>query len=183
VRLNLSVARIWNYFGLTPEQLKGWSQPSILFIRMTLPRAIASSLRDSIDNRNTLFDLEHRYRRADGAYRWFLSSGRPARNAEGRIDRWYVLTTDIDDRKRAEDELKRSEAKLRETLDSIPALVCSISPEGQVLHPNRQFLEYFGKTKEEMDAWRTNDVIHPDHLPRVIAEFTHAVDKWNSPRY
>jgi PAS domain S-box-containing protein len=160
------------YFNKTHEEIQNWANNDLVHPD-DLPRAIASFTR-SIETGEPLH-LEHRLRRADGAFQWFLSSGRPARNAEGRIDRWYVLTTDIDDRKRAEDELKRSEAKLRETLDSIPALVCSISPEGQVLHPNRQFLEYFGKTKEEMDAWRTNDVIHPDHLERVIAEFTHAV--------
>jgi len=160
------------YFNKTHEEIQNWANNDLVHPD-DLPRAIASFTR-SIETGEPLH-LEHRLRRADGAFQWFLSSGRPARNAEGRIDRWYVLTTDIDDRKRAEDELKRSEAKLRETLDSIPALVCSISPEGQVLHPNRQFLEYFGKTKEEMDAWRTNDVIHPDHLERVIAEFTHSV--------
>ena len=82
---------------------------------------------------------------------------------------------DISEKKRGEDALRASEARLRETLDNIPALVCTISSDGQVLHPNRPFLEFFGKTIEEMKAWRTNDVIHPDHLPRVIAEFTHSM--------
>jgi PAS domain-containing protein len=43
-----------------------------------------------------------------GTYRWFPVRGRPQRDAEGRIVRWYSLATDIDERKRAEDELEKA---------------------------------------------------------------------------
>jgi len=122
------------------------------------------------------FALETRSLRAhDGTYRWHLQQAVALRDADGKVLKFVGTTTDIDDQKRAQEELRASEARLRETLDNIPALVCSISPEGQILHPNRPFLRFFGKTIEEMKAWRTNDVIHPDHLPRVIAEFTHSM--------
>ena len=48
------------------------------------------------------YDIEQRMRRADGIYRWFHVRGLPLRDAQGRVARWYVLETDIDDRKRAE---------------------------------------------------------------------------------
>jgi PAS domain S-box-containing protein len=48
------------------------------------------------------YDIEHRMRRADGNYRWFHARGLPLSDAQGRVERWYVLETDIDDRKRAE---------------------------------------------------------------------------------
>ncbi|MER8692882.1 PAS domain-containing protein [Mesorhizobium opportunistum] len=59
-------------------------------------------------------DFETRLRRFDGAYRWFQLRGQPLRASNGCIVRWYVLMTDIDDRKRAEEELRRSEAFLAE---------------------------------------------------------------------
>lgn len=43
----------------------------------------------------------------DGVYRWFQVRGQAARDAHGRISRWYGLLTDIHDRKLAEDELRR----------------------------------------------------------------------------
>ena len=46
-----------------------------------------------------------RIRRFDGVYRWFQVRGLPLRGSSGQIVRWYVLLTDIDDRKRAEAEL------------------------------------------------------------------------------
>jgi PAS domain S-box-containing protein len=48
------------------------------------------------------FDFEARLRRADGAYRWQRTRVFPLRDSEGRIDLWYGLCTDIDDRKWAE---------------------------------------------------------------------------------
>jgi PAS domain S-box-containing protein len=59
-------------------------------------------------------ELEARLRRFDGEYRWFLFRGVPLRDELGNIVKWYGSSTDIEDRKRAEEELRRSEAKLVE---------------------------------------------------------------------
>jgi PAS domain S-box-containing protein len=60
------------------------------------------------------FENEARVRAADGEYRWFLIHGRPLRDDSGKIVRWYGTATDIEDRKRAEQALQRSEAYLAE---------------------------------------------------------------------
>ncbi len=55
-----------------------------------------------------LFEDEARFRRAaDGEYRWFLVRGVPLRDQHGRIVKWYGTLTDIEDRKRAEQERER----------------------------------------------------------------------------
>src|ERR1700735_5737674 len=62
----------------------------------------------------TPFEYEAvRIRRFDGVYRWLNMRGLPLRDRQGHIVRWYFLLTEIDDKKRAEDELKRSEARHR----------------------------------------------------------------------
>jgi PAS domain S-box-containing protein len=58
--------------------------------------------------------LEARLRRFDGEYRWFLFQAEPLHDEAGNIVKWYGSSTDIEDRKRAEEELRRSEAKLAE---------------------------------------------------------------------
>jgi PAS domain S-box-containing protein len=59
------------------------------------------------------FENEVRYRRAaDGEYRWFLSRAVPLRDEHGKILRWYGVSTDIDDRKRAEQEREQLRADL-----------------------------------------------------------------------
>ena len=64
-------------------------------------------------------DLELRQRRADGVYRWFQSRALPARDTEGRITGWYILLTDIDDRKRAEDELEKAFEEIKRLKDRL----------------------------------------------------------------
>src|SRR6267143_47769 len=57
---------------------------------------------------------EVRSRRSDGQYRWQLDRGVPLRDEDGNIVKWYGVTTDIEDRKRAEEALRSSEAYLAE---------------------------------------------------------------------
>ena len=67
--------------------------------------------------RGTPFELELRARHKDGQYRWFLIRYNPLRDEEGRIIRWYSTGTDIDDRKRAEDRVRKENLALREEID------------------------------------------------------------------
>ena len=52
-------------------------------------------------------EIETRFRRADGEYRWFLARAVPLRDDQGNILNWYEVLTDIEDRKRAEVALRR----------------------------------------------------------------------------
>jgi PAS domain S-box-containing protein len=60
------------------------------------------------------FELEGRQLGKDGRYRWFLFRYNPLRDKDGRILRWYGTATDINDRKGAEDALRRNEGYLAE---------------------------------------------------------------------
>jgi PAS domain S-box-containing protein len=55
-----------------------------------------------------------RFRRADGEYRWHEGRGEPLRDRQGNIVQWYGLSVDIDEAKKAEDRLRRSESYLAE---------------------------------------------------------------------
>jgi PAS domain S-box-containing protein len=56
---------------------------------------------------------EMRLRRADGEYRWFLVRTVPLRDEQGHIVQWYGTSTDLEDRKRAEDKLRATSEQLR----------------------------------------------------------------------
>ena len=58
--------------------------------------------------------IESRVRRADGQFRWFLHHKVPSRDETGRIIKWYGASIDIEDRRRAEEALRRSEGYLAE---------------------------------------------------------------------
>jgi len=82
-----------------------------------------------------LFEDEARFRcAADGEYRWFLVRGVPLRDQHGNIVKWYGTLTDIEDRKRAEQErekLRQLEADLAHInrVSTLGELVASISHE------------------------------------------------------
>jgi PAS domain S-box-containing protein len=78
------------------------------------------------------FENEVRYRRAaDGEYRWFLSRAVPLRDEHGKILRWYGVSTDIDDRKRAEQEREQLRADLAHVnrVSMLGELAASVSHE------------------------------------------------------
>src|SRR5580704_14356812 len=58
------------------------------------------------------FEREARLRRADGSYRWFLLRAAPLRDDRGTVVKWYGTTTDIEDRRRAEEALQEAQDKL-----------------------------------------------------------------------
>jgi PAS domain S-box-containing protein len=90
---------VLDYFGASLEELKGWAAAEMIHPE-DLPAVSAAWMR-SVETEDPC-DIEHRIRRADGVYRWFHVRGLPLRDTQGRVARWYVLQTDIDDRKRAE---------------------------------------------------------------------------------
>ncbi len=94
------------YFGKTFEEFKAWETTGALHPDdlSRVKAARSQSIKTGIP-----FDMEYRCRRADGEFRWFHSRALPLRDREGRIIRWYVLLTDIEDRKRSEAALKRNE--------------------------------------------------------------------------
>src|SRR5437588_11011522 len=59
------------------------------------------------------YEDEMRLRRADGTYRWFLVRTVPLRDDLGNIVKWFGTSTEIEDRKQAEDALRCSFDELR----------------------------------------------------------------------
>src|SRR6185295_2248045 len=107
--------QILDYFGRTLEELKHWGTTDA--VHPDDLRHVRAAWRSSIET-GTPYEFEHRIRRADGEYRWFQSRGFPLRDAQARIVRWYNLLTDIDDRKRAEDALHKSEERWRAVFEN-----------------------------------------------------------------
>ncbi len=86
-----------------------------------------------------------------------------------------VLRKEVAERRRAEEALRASEINLRKIVDSIPGLVCTMSPAGEVTTLNKPLLEYFGKARDELKNWRMTDAVHPDDLPRVLTAFDFSI--------
>ncbi len=110
--------QVLDYFGKTLEELKAWTSTDAVHPD-DLPGVIAV-WRQSIESGEP-YDLELRQRGADGVYRWFRAQGLPVRDAEGRILRWCVLQTDIDERKRGETALTRAFEEIAKSSERLRA--------------------------------------------------------------
>jgi PAS domain S-box-containing protein len=104
--------RRWlEYLGLTLEDVQGWRWTAAIHPEDVA--GIVEKWRRSLATGEP-FEAETRVRRADGAYRWFLHRKVALRDKFGKIVKWYGSSIDIEDRRQAEDALRRSEAYLAE---------------------------------------------------------------------
>jgi formate hydrogenlyase transcriptional activator len=103
-----------DYLGLTLEQWQSVDQR-----RLSHPDDFEHAMSQSYDyfSKGLPHEFEVRLRGADKKYRWFLLRLNPIRDELGRITRWYVAGTDIEDRKQAEHRLQIENVALREEVD------------------------------------------------------------------
>src|SRR5215470_14263614 len=160
------INEVWlDHVGMTAEQAQGWGWAEAIHPddRKKLVEEWQSCLASGMP-----VDTEARIRRFDSSYRWFLIRGNPLKDESGNILKWYGTCVDIEDRKRREEDLRARELSWRQIVDNIPGLVATQGAMGEVEFLNRQTLEYFGKTTEELRNWALIGAVHPDDLPRVI---------------
>jgi formate hydrogenlyase transcriptional activator len=151
-----------DYTGLSQEHSQGWGWVSVIHH----------------DDRPGLLDTwrgvlaagqpkeaEARFRRFDGAYRWFLIRMVPIRDESEALLGWYGANTDIDDLKQAQMKLRQDEKELRQMTDATQLPIIVFSAEGRLLYANRFSLTYGGLSLEDFqrDGWRER-VYHPDDI-------------------
>jgi PAS domain S-box-containing protein len=100
-----------DYVGLSAEEVKNWGWT--VAVHPDDLNGLAGAWQ-SIMATGKRGEAEARLRRFDGEYRWFLFRADPLRDDSGNIVKWFGINTDIEDRKRAEEKLRRSEAYLAE---------------------------------------------------------------------
>jgi formate hydrogenlyase transcriptional activator len=99
------------YIGVPLEEIAGWKWKA--FVHPEDVDAIVKKWRACLAS-GEVFEHECRVRRADGKYRWMAHTKVPLRDASGKIVKWYGSSIDIDDRRQADQSLRRSEFYLGE---------------------------------------------------------------------
>ena len=109
-------------------------------------------------------DSELRLLGKDGQYRWFLVRAHPMRDDQGRILRWFGIRVNIDDRKRAEENIRR-------VIDSTPALIHSARPDGYLDYFNHQWQDFLGVQLEQVEGWRWTSCVHADDVEDILTKW------------
>ncbi|WP_228383863.1 PAS domain-containing sensor histidine kinase [Sphingopyxis fribergensis] len=128
------------------------------------------------------YNYEYRVLRTTGEYIWHRFAIRPTHDAEGAITGWFGTGFDIDLFRKTEDALRESERSLRELIETAPALIWSMTPEGEPVYFSRQLREFFGFDVMDRDVAGTSrlqsvlrTVIHPDDIEKVNQRFAHSL--------
>ena len=124
------------------------------------------------------FENEQRALGKDGKYRWFLIRYNPLLDENGKVVRWYATGTDIEDRKRAQEALgdalyrvQKSEAKLRQVIDTIPTMAWCNLADGPNEFLNKRWHEYTGLSPEESRGWGWQAAFHPEDIGRLMEKW------------
>ena len=136
----------------------------------TVRAAIAEAIRTS-----GVFELEHRVRLADGSLGWTLSRAVPLLDAGGAIREWFGTATDVTDRKRAAEDLRRADERIALALDA-GAVTGTWYWEvvSDRFTADRRFAGFFSLDPDAMQQGvplaRVLQAIHPDDTARVAAQ-------------
>src|ERR1700730_11280848 len=108
-------------------------------------------------------EREARVRREDGEYCWWFIRNVPLRDETGKLVRWYGTAIDIEDRKRAEQALRKSEERWRSVFENSAIGVALTDLNGRFLATNQVYQTIVGYTEEELRALCFLDVTHEDY--------------------
>jgi PAS domain S-box-containing protein len=115
------------------------------------------------------YEVEFRILLPGGSVKHIHTVGHPVLNASGDLAQFVGSSTDITERKQAEEKIRQSEMELRQIVDLAPQLVSVFGPDRERLYANRVVLDYLGIG---LDEWRQRSPgthIHPDDSERVKA--------------
>ena len=162
-----------DYTGLSGEQAlgSGWE---VAIHPEDLPR-ILETFREAL-NSGKPYEVEGRFRRFDGEFRWFLFRGSPLRDRSGKVAKWYGTNTDLEERKRAEDALRKSEERWRSVFENSAIGVALTDLTGRFLDTNHVFQAMVGYTEEELREANFLDVTHEDYREANWALITELVE-------
>jgi diguanylate cyclase (GGDEF)-like protein/PAS domain S-box-containing protein len=150
-------------FGYPAEELIGNE------VRMLVPQdEDAAGFPDAIARQvrsQGHFRGEVRRRAKDGRVIPVLLNVAPLRDASERMIGWIAAFTDISERKAAEDKLRESETRFRETFDNAPiGMGVSSIDGGRLIDANRSFCDFVGYSIEELRTLSLQDISHPEDM-------------------
>ncbi|NYD89022.1 PAS domain S-box protein [Sphingomonas melonis] len=171
------------YLNRSWYEFTGQSEADALgfgWLDATHPDDRAAAERAFIDSNlaQSPFKAEYRLRRADGAYRWAIDAANPRFGPDGAYLGYVGFVVDIDERREAEEAIRRANTLLEAVMEAVPGVVYAKDVAGRMLAANRGTIELVGRPKSEIigrtDAEFLNDMAEAEAVmandARIMAE-------------
>ena len=121
------------------------------------------------------WEADYRIVHPDGPVRDIHVVGHPVLSTSGHLVEFVGTVIDVTERKRAEEERRRSEMELRQMLDLAPQLVAVYGPNRERLVANRTALDYHGLNLDEWRQMRRGSTTHPEDSERTMTYWNRAL--------
>ena len=164
-----------DFVGQPKDRLLGWGWTSCIHPEDV--EEFVQKRRESIAHRNRFEEIA-RVRRADGEYRWMVHCAVPRRDADGDVVKWFGSSIDIQDRKRAEEALRQSEAYLAEGQRLVHAGSWALDlASGQYVYVSEEDFRIWGLDPRDGSPAREEVFrrIHPEDRDRWKKKFESAL--------
>jgi PAS domain S-box-containing protein len=148
------------FTGLALDEAFGWKWEAV--VHPDDRTRVVADWHAAIKNGEAI-ESEARVRRADGEYCWWFIRNVPLRDETGKLVRWYGTGIDIEDRKRAEQALRKSEERWRSVFENSAIGVALTDLKGRFLVTNHVYQTIVGYTEEELRELYFLDVTHEDY--------------------
>jgi PAS domain S-box-containing protein len=165
--------RWYDYTGKTPEEMSGWGWQSV-HDPDQLPHVL-ERWRESIATGEP-FDMTFPLLGADGVFRSFLTRIIPAKDDQGRVQRWFGTNTDISRELAVADELRNSEARFRTATKAVDAILWTNIAAGEMLGEQAAWSTFTGQTPEQFSGYGWASALHPDDIHATLAAWQAAVN-------
>ncbi len=158
-----------DYTGLTVEQTRDWSWDRVIHPD-DLPRTVEAWQRAV--RLEAPYEIEYRFRRHDGEYRWFLGRAEALRDTSGEVVRWFGTSTDID----ATKQLQLHHHRLQVLTDSSDEFIGFATLDGAAEYVNPAGLALVGlRSLAEAQCYRIADFLLPNDRGSVLTNILRTV--------
>jgi PAS domain S-box-containing protein len=163
------------YTGQSPDEARGFGWMNAILAE---DRArVAEAWRRAFDTRS-LYEVEYLVKRYDGEWRNVLARGVPIKDRDGSVREYIGTCIDITERRRAEEELRRSEEQLRVATLAAEIGVWSWVPGTDDLVVSANWRRLFGVPEQvpvTLQTWR--DALHPEDRQLAVQDLYDASQK------
>jgi PAS domain S-box-containing protein len=159
------------FFGGTPDNGLGTMEDWLQRVHPVDRHHVAAGWQHSLATGDP-FTSEHRTGDGDGTYRWFRTSSRSFRDSHGVIEAWHGQTIDIEDQKKAEEELRDRSVELSVLIDMVPSHLWRLTPDGTTTLVNKRMADFLGRDLSDKSSIESvmDTIFHPEDADVVETE-------------